>query len=251
MSRHCHLLGGMFALVVQLFLATICIIAAIVKRSNEKPRREWNIWTLDISKQFIGSSFGHFSNIGLSIVISDKISGYADECQWYCLAYVFDSVLGTFLNISILYGFERIIRKYFPRCLSLSSAGDYGIPPSLKTWFVQLFVWIIIITISKFGILLILLNAANPLNNFIAMIFSWFKIHPDLELIMVMVIMPGTFNTLQFWIQDTYIKKQSGPLTNHEIDIILTREDQLMSKVMFYLFIYIIIIKYYIKFIIN
>ena len=39
------------------------------------------------------------------MIIAGTLVG-GDECEWYCLTYVVDSTLGTFLNLSFLYCFD-------------------------------------------------------------------------------------------------------------------------------------------------
>jgi len=81
MVEKCRLLGGAFASIVQGILGFICISALVIKRENEVPRRDWYVWFLDVNKQGIGASFGHFANIFLSVAIAEQLVD-ADECQW-------------------------------------------------------------------------------------------------------------------------------------------------------------------------
>lgn len=47
----CHLIGGLFANLIQASLAVVCIITLIIKRQQEVPQREWKVWFLDVMKQ--------------------------------------------------------------------------------------------------------------------------------------------------------------------------------------------------------
>jgi hypothetical protein len=225
-SGKCLLLGGLFSTLVQVSLGVICILALVIKRNNEIPRRDWDVWFLDVMKQgthvlhydaysksylyslhdiAIGSGFGHFANIFLSMFIAGTITD-ADECQWYCLTYVVDSTLGTFMNILLLRCFERCL-LWCPGCTVLRF-GDYGTPPQLLIWFPQLVVWMIIVVIAKILTMFLLFQFLAPLDVIISTVFKIFTGYPELELVTVMVIIPTIMNTVQFWVTDTFLKRK-------------------------------------------
>lgn len=242
----CRLLGGVFESLVQASLGVICVSALIVKRHNEVPQRDWYVWFLDVMKQgktscsvvhltkswcflfiisysAIGSSFGHFLNIFLSVVIADSLLE-ADECQWYCLTYVVDSTVGTFINIVLLKFFEHTMTRC-PDC-KVMNFGDYGDPPQLCIWFPQLIVWMSIVVIAKLITLYMLLQFLYPLNEIISVIFRIFHDKPQIELVLVMVVIPTIMNTIQFWVTDTFLKRKvDEEVPDSELD------EELMSGV--------------------
>lgn len=290
-SDKCQLLGGIFATLVQASLGVLCVSALIIKRHNEVPQRDWYVWFLDVMKQgtaksivvyiiliilthilvafgcqfrinfgtfllsiAIGSSFGHFSNIFLSVIIAASLPE-ADECQWYCLTYVVDSTVGTFINIVLLKLFERAMNR-FPDCkvsinsilyaenlhnitttltymkyahnisMQIMNFGDYGNPPQLCIWFPQLIVWMCIVVLAKFFTLYMLFQFIYPLNDLISVLFSVFHDKPEIELVLVMVIIPTIMNTIQFWVTDTFLKRQAeDEVVDSELD------EELMSGV--------------------
>ena len=75
LASECRLLGGAFASFIQVCLATLCITTLAFKRFGEVPQRPWVVWALDVGKQSVGSSFGHFSNIFLSEIIAPLLLG--------------------------------------------------------------------------------------------------------------------------------------------------------------------------------
>jgi hypothetical protein len=153
----------------------------------------------------IGSGFGHFANIFLSMFIAGTITD-ADECQWYCLTYVVDSTLGTFMNILLLRCFERCL-LWCPGCTVLRF-GDYGTPPQLLIWFPQLVVWMIIVVIAKILTMFLLFQFLAPLDVIISNVFS-----------ILMVIIPTIMNTVQFWVTDTFLKrKMEEEVRDSELD---------------------------------
>lgn len=158
-------------------------------------------------KQGIGSSFGHFSNIFLSVLIAESLTD-ADECQWYCLTYVIDSTIGTMINLLLLHLFGRIL-QYFPSCTTMHF-GEYGSPPQLSIWFPQLLIWLSFVLIGKLTILFFLFQFIDVLNRIISVIFKIFHDNPQLELVIVMIIIPTILNILQFWVTDTFLKSNNN-----------------------------------------
>jgi hypothetical protein len=165
----------------------------------------------------IGSGFGHFANIFLSVVIAGSIAD-ADECQWYCLTYMIDSTVGTVINILLLKCFEGQVQRFLPDC-TLMRFGDYGDPPQLCIWFPQLVVWMCIVIVAKLITLYLLLQFIQPLNFLVSHLFSVFHDKPQVELVLVMIIIPTIMNTIQFWVTDTFLKKhEEEEQTDSELD---------------------------------
>ena len=63
--QQCKLLGG-FALVVQAILGVIVISVLLLKRAREVPKRKWDTWLGDFSKQICGQGFVHSLNVLIS-----------------------------------------------------------------------------------------------------------------------------------------------------------------------------------------
>ena len=211
----CTLLGGWFATSVQIILASVCVLTLVIKREFEVPRRAWKVWFLDVLKQGIGSSSDHMTNILISIVIISGSDG--DECQWYFLVYTLTSTVGCTTNLLMLTLVERFSSKYRNSCtVEIQNFGEYGNPPKLKRWFVQLVVWLGIVIISKIIVLIILLLCGNFLNDITGSAFASFSGNREFELIFVMIIIPFILNIIQFWITDTFLKHDnpSAPISN-------------------------------------
>lgn len=203
-NGECRLLGGAFASFIQVCLASLCITTLAFKRYGEIPQRPWIVWALDVGKQSVGSSFGHFSNIFLSEIIAKAVTG-GDECQWYCLSFLLDSTLGTFVNLSLLHFVESIIRTRSE--LRYLQFGDYGDPPSLSRWASQLVIWLAIVIMGKVICVSLLLEFSITLDIAISYLFQNLRSRPQVELIVVMIIVPGIFNVISFWITDTFLKQ--------------------------------------------
>lgn len=221
-SGQCHLLGGAFASSIQVCLAILCISTLAFKRYGEIPQRPWVVWALDVGKQSVGSSFGHFSNIFLSEIIATELTG-GDECQWYCLSFLLDSTLGTFVNLSLLHFAENLIRNR--ASLHYLQFGDYGDPPSLIRWTAQLGIWLTLVIIGKIVCVFILVQFSGTLEMMISYVFQNLRSHPQTELIVVMIVIPGISNVISFWITDTYLKRhehfhEQVPQTDLDADLL-------------------------------
>mmetsp|Transcript_4630 Transcript_4630/g.4774 ORF Transcript_4630/g.4774 Transcript_4630/m.4774 type:complete len:325 (+) Transcript_4630:285-1259(+) len=223
-AGECRLLGGIFASFIQISLAALCITTLAFKRYGEVPQRPWIVWALDVAKQSVGSSFGHFSNIFLSEIIATALTG-GDECQWYCLSFILDSTLGTFVNLSLLHFVETWIHGR-PN-LHYFKFGEYGLPPSLSRWTAQLGVWLTLVIVGKVVCISLLLKFSDTLESMISYIFQNLSKRPQTELIVVMIIIPGIFNVISFWITDTFLKKQGHP--HEEISQIDSLDEDLLE----------------------
>ena len=215
-SQQCHLLSGTFAIIVQGFLGSLCVIVLVTKRHYEIPQRDWFIWGLDVVKQGLSSTLSHFSNILLSIIIASRLAN-SDECQWYCVAYTADSVIGTGFNFFFVRVFEYSM-NYFPNYKEYLKFGHYGDPPTLYRWLPQVGIWLIIVTIGKCLVLTILISSMLPINSMISYIFKSLHHNPKLELIIVMIVIPTILNSIQFWLTDAFLK------SSHSTDELLSND---------------------------
>lgn len=139
-------------------------------------------------------------------VILSHIAGFEspinDPCVWYFLNVLLDTTVGLltlFILLRIWLLFVTCAK--WTRC----ETGNYGEPPSVLSWILQLISFLIIIVINKFILILMLkipflADFASFLMNPIAQISRHF------ELIFVMIIFPTTMNIFQFWITDHFLK---------------------------------------------
>jgi antibiotic biosynthesis monooxygenase (ABM) superfamily enzyme len=126
--------------------------------------------------------------------------------------------MGTVINILLLRCFEGQVQRFIPDC-TLMRFGDYGNPPQLSIWFPQLVVWMCIVIVAKLMTLYLLLQFIQPLNFIVSHIFSVFHDKPQVELVLVMIIIPTIMNTVQFWVTDTFLKKrEEDELADSELD---------------------------------
>jgi hypothetical protein len=102
---------------LQLVLGVTALMSLIYKRQTESPRRPFDVWFMDVSKQGFSSVLVHFWNIGLSIIFANLSSNdnrASDECAFYFINFLLDTFVGVFLVWLLL--------KVKPCLLSMHSA---------------------------------------------------------------------------------------------------------------------------------
>jgi len=211
--------GSLFEWEVQFALATVCGLILITKRFREWPRRSWKVWFLDVSKQVFVAVSSHFLNLYYAhsftlLVLSRNPRQWTDECGWYFVNFLIDTVLGIFLLWFFLLCQEKLAHRLnWP---SLQHSGEYGDPIQWSIWFKQMIAWAVICFAAKWILFGATLLAVQPLNEMQMLIFSHIRNQPQLELITVMVVLPGIMNMVQMWVTDTILKDpvQQGSLSD-------------------------------------
>jgi len=206
-------LFGAFSYMIQFVLAVLSFMVLVLKRTRENPRRPWKIWSFDVSKQILSACTIHMLNLIIAIFLS--VDTKTDQCVWYFLNLFVDTTLGVFICFAFLLLVDRIAREknikdlqsglYFER-IKREDGKTIITVIKPKMYFIQLGVWILIVIISK-GILLgfstLMSKYLESMGNFI---LKPFKGDEKLELVVVMVMFPLIFNTIQFWVLDNVLK---------------------------------------------
>ena len=92
-ASECNLMGGTFAMLVQVVLFAVVLAALLLKRNKEHPRRPLNIWVLDVAKQIVGGGLAHTINIFIATILRKRTQGKGktDECVWYFINFFLDT----------------------------------------------------------------------------------------------------------------------------------------------------------------
>jgi len=75
-----------------------------------------------------------------------------------------------------------------------------------RIWFLQVLVWCILVFISKIIVFVFEVSFYKPVVAIGEEFLSIFDGHPNIELFAVMIVIPVTLNSVQFWIQDNFLK---------------------------------------------
>ncbi|KFV82621.1 Transmembrane protein 110, partial [Struthio camelus australis] len=170
----------------------------VVKRFKEpkEERRPWRIWCYDTSKQAIGALSIHFANVVLSDLTEE------DPCSLYLINFILDATLGMlliWLGVNIV---SWIVQRQKYTYLVF---GEYGDPPRAAAWIGQCVLYLLIMVFEKTVISLVLL------------IPGWTKLqeilldyipNPQLELVLVILVVPFVVNVITFWVVDSLIMRK-------------------------------------------
>jgi hypothetical protein len=201
-QAQCHLLSGYFATLVQIFIGLFAAFSLVYKRILEPiaGKRPFMIWLMDVSKQGVASIVIHFSNILLAVLyarmeIFSESDQVGDECAFYFLGFVMDTIVGVFF-IWILLRLVRKIATYY-NIYALIDQGYYGNPPRRSWYFIQLICFLVVCLISKFFIGVLMLIYAPEVSSIGNYLFRPMASSPELELMVVMIVCPTFLSIIQ------------------------------------------------------
>lgn len=222
----CQLLGS-FGIAVQMFIGVWCFFVLFVLWRCESPRRSLHTWLGDMSKQMIGAFWGHAMNVGMAVFFGERLgpSEANNQCVWYMVGFMSDIIFVTLLCWLV----TRWVRPHVRQRCGLD-LGDYEDPsidleplaldddassvPIRRShwaiWSLQLTIWLGIMTGVKvvvcYGVYV--LQAVGYF--WTAVAFDIFGLcgHRRLQLIASVVIVPIIGDTIQFAIQDGFLKKK-------------------------------------------
>jgi len=210
-TSQCHLIQGTFAIVMQCLLGVIAMSSLVIKRFTEKPRRSWLVWSFDVSKQGMGALFIHIWNMSFAVVLGNAMSGESgpspgsDECALYAMNLTLDIFVGTFWLYVLVQVQTKLANRF--EWENLKRFGDYGEPPNITIYLDQLWSYFFVILAMKVIMSSFILSWRKHLNSFYSGIFAPLQENPHLELIIVMIILPGCLNAFAYWIIDNFLKK--------------------------------------------
>jgi len=72
-----------FTSFVQAMLALFALLSLWIKRMQEKPKRAFLTWFLDVSKQGVGACYAHILNMIISAVIAGNVRGQEGILHWF------------------------------------------------------------------------------------------------------------------------------------------------------------------------
>ena len=193
-----------FGILIQFLLFILTMIVLLYKKSIDPIKRTWLTWYLDISKLLICQGSQHCINLALGSIFGGE-DGL--ECEWYILNLISDSLIGVFFQ----YIFLQMLLKILANTKYAFESGNYYIDGnfSIHEYLYQIFIWLFIVFFSKAIILALMLIFFEEYKSFGIFLLQNFKGKPKLKLLFVMIVIPMFLNTLQFWITDNFIKRNT------------------------------------------
>ncbi|KAJ8006945.1 hypothetical protein DPEC_G00112470 [Dallia pectoralis] len=193
-----------FGVLIQGLLGIVAFSTLMLKRFREPAgiRRPWRIWFYDTSKQAIGALFIHFANVFLSNLTKK------DPCSLYLMNFLLDATLGMLV---IWAGVEVASRIVEYKSFTLLTFGVYGDPPRAAAWLGQCAIYLLIMVLEKGVVSLVLLipgwsNLQSVLLDYIP--------NPQLEVALVMLIVPFIVNSVMFWLVDSLMMRKHKTMKN-------------------------------------
>ena len=204
---------------MQVALGVFSFSGLFIKRNFEYPKRSYRIFLLDISKQGLSAGWTHVMNLFLAVYLQLKVNK-GNGCDWYFINFICEILFGLVL----VYLIHKLIIKFAERndILILQSGVYLSIHDAqyiyrytweeldkhinYRVWLIQLGIWLMIVTIAKLLVFAILFQFAAQIIDVGINILSIFRGYPNLELFFVMILVPFIMNSLQYWIQDNFLK---------------------------------------------
>lgn len=187
-----------FGVLIQGLLGIVAFSTLMLKRFREPAgvRRPWRIWFYDTSKQAIGSLFIHFANVFLSTFTKD------DPCSLYLMNFLLDATLGMLVIWLALKLFSKLVEY---KQWTLLILGEYGDPPQAAAWLGQCGIYLLIMVLEKGVVSLVLLI---PGWSELQEVLLDYIPNPQLELVLVMLIVPFIVNAIMFWVVDSLMMRK-------------------------------------------
>ncbi|KAE8281242.1 Store-operated calcium entry regulator STIMATE [Larimichthys crocea] len=195
-----------FGVLIQGLLAIVAFSTLMLKRFREPVgiRRPWRIWFFDTSKQAIGALFIHFANVFLSTLTKE------DPCSLYLMNFLLDATLGML----VIWLAVKLVSKLVEyKQWTLLMFGEYGDPPQAAAWLGQCGIYLLIMVLEKGVISLVLLV---PGWSKLQEVLLGYIANPQLELVLVMLIVPFIVNSIMFWVVDSLMMRKFKTLKSLE-----------------------------------
>lgn len=235
---NCHLLGP-FAILVQGALGALALLSLVYKRWRERPQRPVKIWAFDASKQVFGTVLLHMANLVMSMFSAGEIEasiaraaaksvGAGSDDEWRpnpCSFYLLNLAIDTTLGIPILLLILKVLtvgasHTAFANPPESIKSGNYGDPPRASWWLKQSFIYFLGLLGMKTVVFFIF-----QLCPWIVIVgdwaLKWTEGNTALQIAFVMLIFPLIMNAFQYYVIDSFIKKNpqsddDGSPTSHE-----------------------------------
>mmetsp|Transcript_5699 Transcript_5699/g.11315 ORF Transcript_5699/g.11315 Transcript_5699/m.11315 type:complete len:237 (-) Transcript_5699:392-1102(-) len=154
----CTLVESSFDIAIQAVLGFLAFMSLVLKRYLESPRRPMKIWFFDASKQAFAGLTVHWLNIAIAEFLThggDSSDLKSDECDFYFVNFVIDVVVGVSITYLLLEVVQMLAEKYDIPSLR---TGEYGDPPKINVWLLQLSIFMAITVVIKFALFLTEMN---------------------------------------------------------------------------------------------
>ena len=207
----CTILSDTFDVMVQIVMGASAIALLIAKwRCCEKVPRSFWFFFADNSKQCAGFFIAHLGNL----VMSQLLESDASPCVWYVVNIFFDSTL----RVAMAYAVLRVVMSYFRKkgyhdlvFGEYREWDEYTRSEAFCIWWKQSWIWVAIVACTRAVLGMLFWAFEQPLSDAGTWVLSPLEDYTathghDLELIIVMVIIPFSLIAFQLWVQDSFLQ---------------------------------------------
>merc|ERR1711920_1038772 len=129
----------------------------LLKWWTERPRRKFQVFALDSSKQVVGSGCIHIFSMVCAMAFTSLDKAAADECAWYWVNIMLDTTLGVLICWALLRLTERTFGYSSGHYGKKSHSGiDWESSPDFGKWAAQIGVWCGIVCAMKLAVVLLM-----------------------------------------------------------------------------------------------
>lgn len=164
----------------------------------------------------------HLVATGVAVELRQLVD-WVDECDWYIMVFVWDTVLGCAINI-VLYRYTAAWAASVPILEPLSRVGDYEAKPNadgerepstlqqrVQRWGAQVLQWVVCAIVGRLCVFVLLVSAHVPFGHVATLVGSWGCTESTLaaKTWIFVVVIPVTMDATQFVVQNFFLKPKS------------------------------------------
>ena len=185
----------------------------------EANRRRFFVWFADNAKQGISSAVTHGFATAIAVELRNLVP-WVNECDWYLMVFLWDTILGCLLSIE-LHKLTAGIARSISWLEFLARIGEYeakrdangDLPPStflerFLRWFFQMLHWVLCCIVGRLCVFFLLYLAHDPLGH-IAILFGYWACgqhSTDTKVWTNVVIVPLFLDSTQYIVQNFWLK---------------------------------------------
>lgn len=257
-SAECSLVGNSFANTMQ-FVVTVTAVSVLLfhkifiednhcmfrtrimsiftKKPSKTPyitdSRTWRVWFMDNFKQGSSSAAAHI----YATYIAHEFTKYSvgtDSCIWFLIQFLIDTIFGVAFTLIISKGTIWIVEisnaPFAKRWLTIGNYSTITPKHYYRIWAAQVGHWIVCSLIARLlcsVIIIVGINGWSELNRFFSR--KW-EGHRHAELFFVVLAMPIIMNSIQFLVQNWYLRWKRPPI-GHTLTIPINSEEAPQSDI--------------------
>lgn len=196
--------GGFNNIGVHLLVFIITFPILVLKWKMEDPKRTFNVWLMDISKQIVCLM------VSLYTLVNSR--DMKDYCIKYFVVILTDGIIANFFSLTL----QAVVQNIFMNWRSMKFvSGNYTSEHLLLSWIYQITIWTTVCLISKFIVSLFVSQWEIPLYFAGSMVLLPFKRSPKIEAFIILVLFPIITNLIVLWVIDEFLMDPTHNFIHH------------------------------------